>query len=331
MRVAFLGKGGAGKTTTAAGFVKYAAKRFRSVLAIDADVNAHLLEALNFENIRGNRIELGEICDQIFDYLRGERTDVSAERMLGTTPPSIKSSFIRVVGDDPFLAAYALRSENIFLLTVGTYKESDVGGSCYHTKLRGLAGAMHHLLDFSDDIIVADTTAGTDNVATSLAFAYDVNVFVVEPTLKSLRVYSDFLDIAPQLAERVYVIGNKIETEDDKSFISNLVPSEKLLGFVPNSRYLKRFEQGDSEALAQFHQEQNRVFDACLHVLVNYKRDWRQYLKSLRSTHSKVCQEWYNEFHGANLDENLDADFSYEAVLSRFPQDQFILGADVRV
>ncbi|MBX3074732.1 hypothetical protein KF728_01315 [Candidatus Obscuribacterales bacterium] len=331
MRIAFLGKGGAGKTTTAAGFVKYAAKKFSSVLAIDADVNAHLLAALNFEKIRGNKIELGEICDQIFDYLRGERTDVGAKQMLGTTPPSFKSSFIRVAGDDPFLAAYALRSENILLLTVGTYKESDVGGSCYHTKLRGLAGVMHHLLDLPEDIVVADTTAGTDNIATSLSFAYDVNVFVVEPTLKSLRVYSDFLDIAPQLAERVFVIGNKIETEDDKSFILNHVSSEKLLGFVPNSQYLKRFEQGNFEALDQFHQEQNEAFDACLRVLVNRKRDWREYLTSLRSTHSKVCQEWYNEFYGANLDENLDTDFSYEAALSHFTADQVSAPTAVRV
>ena len=38
MRIAFLGKGGAGKTTTSAGFIQYMAKRHPFVLAVDADV-----------------------------------------------------------------------------------------------------------------------------------------------------------------------------------------------------------------------------------------------------------------------------------------------------
>ncbi len=90
MRIAFLGKGGAGKTTTAAGFVHYMATKFPFVLAVDADVNAHLKSALHLENVQGIEHQLGELCDDIFDYLRGDRVDLGERPLLGTTPPSLK-------------------------------------------------------------------------------------------------------------------------------------------------------------------------------------------------------------------------------------------------
>lgn len=317
MRIAFLGKGGAGKTTTAAGFVKFVAARFPFVLAIDADVNAHLLSALSLENVSGEKQELGEVCEDIFEYLRGERKDLGERAMVGTTPPATDSNFVTVNAGDPFVSKYALRSGNISLLTVGTYKESDVGGSCYHTKLRGLAAVMHHMLDRPSDIVVADTTAGTDNVATSLSFAYDLNVFVVEPTLKSLKVYHDFLSIAQGLAERVYVIANKVDSEEDKAFIYSHVPQERVIGFIPHSRHLKHFEQGDAQALDLFHKEQETAFLRCLEILTEKTRNWQKYLDLLRATHSKVCSDWYNDYYGVALDADLDGDFSYEAALDR--------------
>ena len=46
MRIAFVGKGGSGKTTSAAVFSRYLAELGSPVLAIDADINQHLGAAL---------------------------------------------------------------------------------------------------------------------------------------------------------------------------------------------------------------------------------------------------------------------------------------------
>ncbi|MGW4426199.1 nucleotide-binding protein, partial [Streptosporangium sp. NPDC004631] len=46
MRVAFVGKGGSGKTTLSALFARYTARRGGPVVAIDADINQHLGMAL---------------------------------------------------------------------------------------------------------------------------------------------------------------------------------------------------------------------------------------------------------------------------------------------
>ena len=49
MRVAFVGKGGSGKTTTAAAFSRYLAAQGRPVVAVDADINQHLAAALGHD------------------------------------------------------------------------------------------------------------------------------------------------------------------------------------------------------------------------------------------------------------------------------------------
>ena len=46
MKVAFVGKGGSGKTTLSALFVRHLAGQGLPVMAVDADINQHLAEAL---------------------------------------------------------------------------------------------------------------------------------------------------------------------------------------------------------------------------------------------------------------------------------------------
>jgi CO dehydrogenase maturation factor len=314
MRIAFLGKGGAGKTTTAASFINYVSKRHDFVLAVDADVNVHLSGSLRFQE---QPLLVGEKFAEIADYLKGSRTDLNGRTMISSTPPSLQSRFIRPVADDPFVKKYAVKEGNVALLTVGPYTKSDVGGNCYHSKLDSFTTVLHHILDTKQDIIVADTTAGTDNVATSLNLAYDVNAFVVEPTTKSISVYRDFMSLVPHLADRVYVIANKVDGKDDLEFIQNNIPADRLIGTIPFSRHLKRFEQGDKNAIEGFHTEQSQVFDKLYAALQRQERNWDLYLQLLNNAHEKICVDWYNDYYGTDLGTGYDADFSYDKVVAQ--------------
>ncbi|MDT7643954.1 MAG: dehydrogenase maturation factor, partial [Pseudonocardiales bacterium] len=55
VRIAFVGKGGSGKTTLAALFTRYLAELDRPVLAIDADINQHLSAALGLDQATAPR------------------------------------------------------------------------------------------------------------------------------------------------------------------------------------------------------------------------------------------------------------------------------------
>ena len=312
MRIAFLGKGGAGKTTTSAGFIQYLARRYPFVLAVDADLNAHLKSALSIE---GEVEQLGLHFEEVTSFLRGERKDLGARPMIGTTPPAVGSNFITARGNDPFVQKYAHFHKNIGLLTVGTYQQEDVGGSCYHEKLKSLAGIFHHMLDTDEDMIVADTTAGTDNVATSLSFAYDMNVFVLEPTEKSTQVLLDFEQIAGNLGARTYVVGNKVDGDEDADYIKGRVGEEKYLGSIPFSRNLKRFEQGEEGALEEFAREQEETFAHVLQVWQSQKRNWPEYLARLHKTYKWDCERWYNDYYKEDLLDGVDNTFTYEDAL----------------
>src|SRR5690349_17168603 len=49
MRIAFVGKGGSGKTTVSAVFSRCLAEQGHRVVAIDADINQHLAQALGHD------------------------------------------------------------------------------------------------------------------------------------------------------------------------------------------------------------------------------------------------------------------------------------------
>lgn len=314
MRIAFHGKGGAGKTTTAAGFIKYVASLHPFVLAVDADLNAHLQGSLGFP---GEPKLLGMHFDEIVDYLKGNRIDLGDRPMIGNVPPSLRSHFIQVSPVDQFVKDYALIVNNIALLTVGAYEQKDVGSTCYHEKLKSMIGIFHHMLDDDNDIVVADSIAGTDNIATSLSFAYDLNVFVVEPTIKSIRVYQDYVNLVPQYVDRLYVIGNKATDKQDLDFIKEHIPASAYLGSIPFSKNLKHFEQGNSASIANFHSEQEPAFKRTYDVLRSKKRNWHQYIKLLRETYKWDCNRWYSEFYKCDLVKGIDETFTYEAVLER--------------
>ncbi len=317
MRIGFFGKGGAGKTTTAAGFIRYLMTKTSYVLAIDADVNIHLKDALQINNFAGQQYDLGEKASEITSYLMGKRTDLAGRPLISSTPPSLNSNFIRVAKEDPFIVSSGLHTNGLSLLTVGTYQQEDVGASCYHSKLGVLAMVFHHLLDGEQDYVVADTNAGTDNVATSLAFVYDMNVFVVEPTEKSIKVYQDFIRLSEKLNGKTFVIANKVDGDLDRQFVEKFVDKEKLLGLIPYSKHLKEFEQGNRGALSSFAMQQYDVFDTVLEVWKKQIRNWEAYLATLQTVHKKNSLEWYDAYYGTSLSDNLDPNFKYQNVLAK--------------
>ena len=303
MRVSFFGKGGSGKTTVSSSFIKYLLNKKENVLAIDADMNVHLGKVFDMPiNI------ISEQNEEITKFLEPNRNIP----IIGTTPPIKTSKFIKVSKDDSFIKKYATIKNNLMLFTVGTYTEDSVGSDCYHSKLNTLELIYHRLLDTDKDYVINDSTAGIDSLGTSLFFVSDINIFVVEPTLKGISVYKDFKNITDTLGIKTYVIGNKITDDEDKEFLIKEIGEKNILGFIKSSKNLKKYEQGQKEYFDEFVNENKEVYENIIAVMKSTPRDWKKYYERLKKVYIAACLDWYSEYYKEDLTKYIDQTFSYE-------------------
>ena len=147
MKIAFVGKGGSGKSTMAALFTRYLAQRGQNVLVLDADVNTNMAGLLGVNCPAERYLSLEKNAAPFKRYLRGNNTLIRDENaFLPTTPPMTGSNLI-VRADDPALSPYAVCvQENpvINLVTVGTYMADDIGHTCYHGNLFVAENLLSH-------------------------------------------------------------------------------------------------------------------------------------------------------------------------------------------
>lgn len=331
MRISFLGKGGSGKTTMSTSFIKFLENQNKKVLAIDADINVNLGQSLNVETKY-----LGDDFEEISNYLENNKQEENGgifkklynnfksnmeedKVIIGTTPPTNESTFIKPDLEDKFFKKFATyKNDNLALLTVGTYTDKKVGYACYHSKLGSAVLIYNRLLDNDDLVVVTDATAGVDSVGTSMFYVSDINIFVVEPTKKSIDVYKDFIKITQKYKLNNYVIGNKIRSKEDIEYIKSEIGENAILGFVKDSDYLRKYEQGNNEDLDNFVKENDEINKAIYSLLKETKKDWENYYEIQKQIYKDDCNDWYSQYYGKDLTQYIDPKFSYEEVIKRY-------------
>src|SRR6478752_6493070 len=129
MKIAFVGKGGSGKTTLSSLFIRHLAANEAPVVAVDADINQHLGAALGLAEDEAAALPaLGAHLPEIKEYLRGANPRIaSAEMMIKTTPPGTGSHLVRLTGEDnPVHAAcarqVALDDGSVRLMVTGPFE-----------------------------------------------------------------------------------------------------------------------------------------------------------------------------------------------------------------
>lgn len=302
MRVAFTGKGGSGKTTISSLFARSMATKGHAVLALDADINQHLAEALE---VHAPLRSMGEEYTAIKAHLAGTNTRVTAATMHKTTPPGTGSNLVRVQSDDWFISTFAQTTESgAWVAGAGEIPEGNVGVKCYH----GLNGAVElvlgHMLDTPEDVVVVDMTAGADAFSSSLFTKVDALLLVVEPTLKSLAVYDQFKPHADSHGIPLLVVGNKVESADDRQFIESRVG--KLVACLGPSTYIKQRERGMDVA---FDSLEDSITDELSKIYAAIKalgRDWQEMERRSYDMHRRNAESWM----GADALDHIDPSFS---------------------
>lgn len=316
MKIAFVGKGGSGKTTLASLFIRHLTANEAPVIAVDADINQHLGAALGLDEAQTAALPaMGAHLPLIKEYLRGTNQRItSAESMIKTTPPGEGSQLLRVRESNPVYDACArtvrLDDGDIQLMATGPFTESDLGVACYHSKVGAVELCLNHLVDGPDEYVVVDMTAGSDSFASGLFTRFDMTFLVVEPTRKGVSVYRQYKEYARDFGIALNVVGNKVQAQDDVDFLQDEV-GDDLLVTVGHSDWVRSMEKG-RPAPFELLEAENRV---ALQVLEDAAedsyadRDWERYTRQMVHFHLRNAESWGNAKTGADLAAQVDPAF----------------------
>lgn len=316
MKIAFVGKGGSGKTTLSSLFIRHLATAGAPVVAIDADINQHLGPALGLDEDQAAALPaMGDRLPLIKDHLRGSNPRItSAETMIKTTPPGSGSRLVRISEPDAIYDACArpveLDGGAVRLMVTGPFTEADLGVACYHSKTGAVELFLNHLVDGPGEYVVVDMTAGSDSFASGMFTRFDMTFLVAEPTRKGVSVYRQYKEYARDFGVTLKVVGNKVQGPDDIDFLREEV-GDDLLVTVGHSDWVRAMEKGRPPRFTLLEDGNVRALETLRAAAdATYGlRDWERYTRQMVHFHLRNAQSWGNERTGTDLAAQIDPGF----------------------
>jgi CO dehydrogenase maturation factor len=320
VKIAFVGKGGAGKTSVSALFARYIAALGLPVIAIDADINQQLPVALGAAHVQ--LPSMGSGMDAIKAYLRGGNPRIAShESMIKTTPPGRGSRLMTVTEDNALYQQFALSFAGIRMMAAGAYAEDDLGVKCYHAKTGAVELFLNHLIDGSGEYVIVDMTAGADAFASGLFTRFDLTFIMVEPTLKSLAVYDQYARYASGYGVKLAVVANKLVDDTDVALIEQRVGADYLTG-LRCSEYVRQLERGTVAELAALEPSNRRALGHMLAFVDAQGRDWDKFYRQAVEFHIKNAEAWANAQLGTDVREQIDPQFDLAAAATALSTNQ---------
>jgi CO dehydrogenase maturation factor len=223
MKLAITGKGGVGKTTVAALLAYVFAQRGHSVLAIDADPATGLAAACGVPpEIAAGIVPVAEMEDLIYERTGARKGEIGGFFKLNPRVDDIPDSF-------------AVSRDGIRILTMGTVKGGGSGCMCPESAL--LRSLVTHLLLRSNEVLILDMEAGVEHLGRGTAGSVDAFIVVVEPGRRSIQTARAIELLAHDLGiERIFVVGNKLMSKEDESFLTEQLGGFEILGFLPSDQ-----------------------------------------------------------------------------------------------
>ena len=218
MKIAVSGKGGVGKTTFSSFLIKALVDQGKKVLAIDADPDANLAQALG--------VKAGTVITPLSEMkeLIEERTEAKVGSM---------GSFFKLnpkVDDLP--DSISTQINGIKLMVLGGVKTGGAGCICPESTM--LKSLVRHIVLARDEAVVLDMEAGLEHLGRGTAMAVDRLIVVVEPGRRSIETAIQVNRLAGDIGiKSLSFVGNKIREEKDRKFLMEQMADFHFLGFIP--------------------------------------------------------------------------------------------------
>jgi CO dehydrogenase maturation factor len=316
MRIAFVGKGGAGKSTVATLFFLYQTEILKNrCIIFDADLNVHVPKLLGIEFPSSKLLSSTENTKKIREFFIGKSKKIKGiNYFYKTTPPSKGVNLFALSLSNYIIENFTVGYKQNFIAAVGTYEKEGIGVSCYHTNL----SILENILNFAElkrnEMIIVDMVAGIDAFSNTLHQQFDLITLVIEPTQESIEVYNQYLDLATHadIAKNIYVIANKIEEQEDFDFIKKYVDEKKIIGQFPKIAAIKKKRQNNiplnKDDFKYFNIE---VFEKLYSLLNKIKINPNDRLKKLHQLHLKYIKQEYVKRAVGDISYQIDEEFSY--------------------
>jgi CO dehydrogenase maturation factor len=218
MKLAISGKGGVGKTTFASFLARALADEGKKVLAIDADPDANLAQALGVKESNAI-VPISQMKDLI-------------EERTGAKPGTMGSFFKLNPKVDDLPDKLSVEVNGIRLMVMGGVKKGGAGCICPESTL--LKNLMQHIVLARDEAVILDMEAGLEHLGRGTAMAVDRLLVLVEPGRRSIETASQIRKLAGDIGvNKLSFVGNKIRSEEDRSFLLRHMADYEFLGFLP--------------------------------------------------------------------------------------------------
>lgn len=219
MKIAITGKGGVGKTTLSAVLSHLFASEGKKVIAVDADPDANLAQALGVKQADIDKIRPIAALSELIE----ERT--------GAKPGSTGGMFKINPKVDDLPEGLGFKIGGITLLVMG--KSKAAGSGCYCPENVLLKRLLKHLVVERDEVVIVDMEAGIEHLTRGTSEAVDAFIVVVEPGQRSIQTANTVRELAKGLGvKKVFVVANKVRNENDNAFLKEHIRDMELLGFI---------------------------------------------------------------------------------------------------